>query len=599
MLFNNNNNIVNNPRVRAKVTLRATPVLLLSLNFEKMQAAFAAKMQNLERFGSSLQIVFGESLKLAASSHAMTKALQNVDPGDINGSSLQVERRGPKKGARRREMIRLGKDEMNLVEHPFGVLWPKETENSVMFYHWDATHPITGKVLPASWMVSGHADHGLPNASDERIYLVLMELTREAGFTSPTVHFSRHDLIKRLGWPDTSQSYDMIERGFERLQGVTINAKNAFWNHREKTYVNAGFNVLDHFVINAERPGPKSVGRSGKPVSFFCWSDFLFHSFENGYIRSLDLDFALSLQSDIALRLYRYLDKKAYDGRPSFEVDIFNLCIGHLGMKPNLFPSKLKERLKPAHDELIARGFLHEVEYEKTRTPERKSLKVRYHFSARILAPVEEAALMPVQGELELFGPVTDSTSAGETTSSSETSSSSASEEWSDEQRELLARMEGVKVSSPIAHELLRNNAPSALRHQLDCLADRKPRSKAATFVKSVRELWALPDEYVKRLEAQEAELNRRVEFDLQEAEKARQKAAERAQEAQSEEEAVRLDAMWDKLDEITRARIDAQVMGKLGILGRTGRGDAAKIAFRRAALRELLQAATATSDAS
>lgn len=519
----------------------------------------------------------------------MTKALQNIDPGDINGSSLQVERRGPKKGARRREIIRLGKDEMNLVEHPFGVLWPKETENSVMFYHWDATHPITGKVLPASWMVSGHGDYGLPNASDERIYLVLMELTREAGFTSPTVYFSRHDLIKRLGWPDTPQYYDMIERGFERLQGVTINAKNAFWNHREKTYVNAGFNVLDHFVINAERPGPKSVGRGEKRVSFFCWSDFLFHSFENGYIRSLDLDFALSLQSDIALRLYRYLDKKAYDGRQTFEVDIFNLCIGHLGMKPNLFPSKLKERLKPAHDELIARGFLHDVEYEKTRTPERKSLKVRYHFSARALAPVEEMAPAPVQGELQLFGPTTDA--VGE-----EGSSSTASEEWSDEQREVLARMEAIKVSLPIAHELLRNNQTTALRHQLDCLTDRKPRSKAATFVKSVRELWALPDEYVKRLEAQDAEEKRRVEFDDQQAEKARQKAAERQETARLEQEAVQLDAMWEKLDETTRERIDAQVVGKLGILGRTGRGDAAKIAFRRAALRELLQAATTTS---
>ncbi len=538
----------------------------------------------------------------------MTKALANIDPGDINGSSIQAERRGPKKGARRREIIRLGKDEMNLVEHPFGVLWPKETENSVMFYHWDATHPITGKILPASWMVSGHADHGLPNASDERIYLVLMELTREAGFTSPTVHFSRHDLIKRLGWPDTSQSYDMIERGFERLQGVTINAKNAFWNHREKTYVNAGFNVLDHFVINAERPGPKSTGRGEKPVSFFCWSDFLFHSFENGYIRSLDLDFALSLQSDIALRLYRYLDKKAYDGRQTFEVDIFNLCIGHLGMKPNLFPSKLKERLKPAHDELIARGFLHEVDYEKTRTPERKSLKVRYHFSARAAslwvsdapepAPVQPA---PVQGELELFGPTTDSSGAGEASSSA---SFSSTDEWSDEQRELLGRMETIKVSLPIVHELLRNNQTTALRHQLDCLADRKPRSKAATFVKSVRELWALPDEYVKRLEAQNAEEKRRVEQDQQEAEKARQKAAERQKTARLEQEGAQLDAMWEKLDETTRERIDAQVMEKLGILGRTGRGDAAKIAFRRAALRELLQAASAqaasaTQDAS
>lgn len=50
---------------------------------------------------------------------------------------------------------------------------------------------------------------------------------------------------------------------------------------------------------------------------------------------------------------------------------------------------------------------------------------------------------------------------------------------------------------------------------------------------------------------------------------------------------------MWEKLDDVTRSRIDAEVDEKLGVVGRMGRGDAARIAFRRAALRELLTKVT------
>ena len=493
--------------------------------------------------------------------------------------------RNPRK---KKEPIRLGKDEMNLIEHPFGILWEKEPDDSVMYYAWDNTDPETGKIIPASWTVAGHPDHGLPRGSDERLYLVMMELTREARFESPVVYFSRHDVLKRLGWNTGQRSYDQLKGALNRLQGVTINAENAFYNPKRKNYSTVAFNVIDLFRLDTMNADGT---RDERGPSLWKWSDVLFDSFQDGFIRSIDLEFALSIKGDIALRLYRYLDKKTYDGRRTFEIDLFNLCIGHLGMKPNLYPSKLKERLKPAHDELLARGFLTGIEFEKTRTTGRKSEKVRYRFGD--IAPAEaslsssepkQSLLPPLQPTLfdapspavlpALPAPVQEPVEGGEP----------------DAQRAgLLERMEAIRVSPQIARELLDQWPASAIEHQLDCLDDRKPRSKPATFVKSVREMWALPDEYVSRVEAQEREQKRRVEQEEQEAEKARQKAAERAETARLEQEGAQLDAMWEKLDAVIRERIDAEVNGKLGILGRTGRGDAAKIAFRRAALRELL----------
>jgi hypothetical protein len=117
--------------------------------------------------------------------------------------SLRVSRRSGTKGNKRviqANPIRLGKDELNLIEHPFAVLWQKEAADAIIYYEWDAKHPVSGKLLPASWMVAGHRDHGLPTAGDERVYLVLLEITREAGFENPIVHFSRYDILQRLGW---------------------------------------------------------------------------------------------------------------------------------------------------------------------------------------------------------------------------------------------------------------------------------------------------------------------------------------------------------------------------------------------------------------
>lgn len=506
------------------------------------------------------------------------------------------------------EFVRLGKDEMNLIEHPFAMLWQRESGDSVIFHEWDQVHPVTGKILRATWTVTGAKEYGLPTASDERVYLVLMELSRESSFRERSVGFSRHEVVKRLGWSHNDRSYGMLEDAFNRLTGVTIYAKNAFWNPKRKTYSTGAFHMLEHFLIENESPG--RIGESGKArVSFFAWSEFVFESFQNGYIRSIDLDFALSLSGDIALRLYRYLDKKAWDGRHKFEIDIFNLCIGHLGMKPNIYPSKLRERLKPAHEELIERGFLKSVSFEKTRQTERKSEKVIYAFArgegalpASPEAGTQGDEAAPVQGTLLFGAPDDEPTGAfssgvvlaipGSTQTvehGQELQEEELAPALSPEQEGLLARMEAIRVSVPIARELLEKWPSSAIRCQLDCLEDRQPKNRAATFVKSVRELWALPDEYVRRIEAQEAAQMRRMEQDQQEAEGARLRALERQETARLEQEAVQLDAMWGKLDEATRNRIDSEINGKLGILGQMGRGETARISFRRTALRELL----------
>ena len=56
--------------------------------------------------------------------------------------------------------------------------------------------------------------------------------------------------------------------------------------------------------------------------------------------------FALSLNSPIALRLYRYLDKKRHGendrARYSFQIELHRLCELHLGMTRSASPPRSK-----------------------------------------------------------------------------------------------------------------------------------------------------------------------------------------------------------------------------------------------------------------
>ena len=487
------------------------------------------------------------------------------------------------------EIVRLGKDEMNLVEYPFAVLWKGSEKDAIISSEWETRHPISGKMLKAKWCVLGHPQMGLPRASDELVYLVLMELTREAGMQR-TVFFSRYDLLKRLGWRHDPPQYRMLDDAFKRLQSVKIQADNAYWSAKDKSFRNVGFSLIEVYDLQAEKPGRKSA-QSELPVSYFTWNEVIFASFQEGYLKSLDLNFALALKGDLSLRLYRYLDKKSYDGRPDFEIELEALCARHLGMKPAPYPSKLKERLKPAHDELMARGFLSGFEYEPMKT--RKGEKVRYLFAprAKSLSPAEAPTSTATPGEPNVARPAGEQLSLGRIFESA--SPSPASRDLDDldtlpvEEVDLLSRLLGLKISPEVARELLRATPPDVLRLQLDCLADRGPKDPAAVLVKALRQGWEAPAKYLERVGAQErAEIARTARESAQVA-KAAQKAATALKTAFQEQKAAEMDALWEKLDVETQKSIDQEAVQRLGVLGTPGRAQAGLLAMRRALLRE------------
>ena len=265
-----------------------------------------------------------------------------------------------------------GRDEMNLAGHPFALLQsPQQCSATSIFYQWQ--RKVNAREVTASWRVETSAAFGLPGPEEELLYLVLLQLTREAAEAAGTpgdwplqVRFSRGDLLRRMGWDIGARRYAALELAFNRLVAVSIAAKYAFYDARAKAPASAvTFHILNEFALVDEPRGRKSQGTL--PLSHFEWNTTLHTSFLAGNVRSLALDFAISLENPTSRRLFRLLELLRYASkppRPQISIGVFKLR-DRLGMAPYRYPSKICEKLAPAVEELKRGGYLESMTLEK------------------------------------------------------------------------------------------------------------------------------------------------------------------------------------------------------------------------------------------
>ena len=259
---------------------------------------------------------------------------------------------------------RIGKDELNLTEFPIALLSSRGSESQKTLEFSDTIRGENNKPVKRQWIVTGSDKFGLPVSGDEDIILSLLEATKDDGFASRMVPISRYDIIERLGIPHTGPSYQRVKEALDRLAGVQIYARNAFWDKTIKRYTSVSFGILEGYVLVDETPGRKTEQLKFKHLSSITWNEIIFKSFLAGNLKSLNLNRYFTLRSATARRLYRYLDKKFYDQKGCFEINLFRLAYERLGMsRSRRYPSQVKEKLAQAHEELIRCGFLDRVEY--------------------------------------------------------------------------------------------------------------------------------------------------------------------------------------------------------------------------------------------
>lgn len=245
---------------------------------------------------------------------------------------------------------------MNLAEFPLTVLSTRSNPKLKTLEFSDSIRGKSGETIERKWIITGADKFGLPTSSDDEVLLGLLKLTVDDGFRDRKIFFTRYELLRILRWTTEGRSYERLQRALDRLSGVRIKATNAFYDNESKSHSTRNFGILDGYEIND--------GRSTAPKpSFFTWSDVLFKSFQVGFIKKLDLDFYLGLQSAVTKRLYRYLDKHFWY-KSRLQVNLFILAHEKVGISRNYaYASSLRQQLDPAIEELIKLGFLAGAEY--------------------------------------------------------------------------------------------------------------------------------------------------------------------------------------------------------------------------------------------
>lgn len=115
------------------------------------------------------------------------------------------------------------KDEMNLAEFPLCALAHRLNPEVKTLRFEDRIHDkSTGNTITRQLTITGSDAYGLPTEKDDEVLLGLIQLTRLRGFADRKVFFTRHELIRMLGWRDDSKSYARVEASLNRWTGVTL-----------------------------------------------------------------------------------------------------------------------------------------------------------------------------------------------------------------------------------------------------------------------------------------------------------------------------------------------------------------------------------------
>ena len=249
---------------------------------------------------------------------------------------------------------RRGRDELNIAEFPLTALSNRIANGAKTLEFKDRIFDKAANQLVERKLTVTAADkYGLPTALDDEVILALVQLSKKHEFNSKVVTFSRYEIIRILGWKDQTSSYRRIEESLDRWLGVTLKYENAWWNAEEKTWMTEGFHILDRLTTVKD-------DASGTKRNAFVWNDLIFKSFQDGNLKSLDLEAYRSLRSSVAKRLYRLLDKRFYMRRRQ-EFDLIELGSHKLGLSRNYSVGSLKAKLHPAVEELERMGFIKTV----------------------------------------------------------------------------------------------------------------------------------------------------------------------------------------------------------------------------------------------
>lgn len=270
--------------------------------------------------------------------------------------------------------------EGNFEEHPYFRVGDRNAGTGVMHYT-NELRTREGHILKQSWTVRAATGRGLPGRFDQDVYVALLQIIDQRGLPDDGwLSFSIYELVELMGRGHSGRDYRQVRDSLLRLSSTTIESDNSFYHGGKKTYITDSFNLLSAVKLSEyEDPDGERSDRNAVLLS-----DYFLESYQANYLKNIDSRFYWSLSSPVAKRLYRLIDKKR-TGRHTWQAELFSLR-KRIPLSEYKYASKIKEKLAPAHAELIEKEFLEEVGYRKSQGDEYVVYKISDRYQERLSA---------------------------------------------------------------------------------------------------------------------------------------------------------------------------------------------------------------------
>jgi len=254
-------------------------------------------------------------------------------------------------------------------------------------------------------------DCAVPHGRDSDVVVGLVNAYIMQGMPeNRTITLNVNELIRLSGLTVGGKMYAQVEESIERLYSVSYKMYDSWWDASRQNFTTStlDFRIISRLHRTLTTPQP-NVGRfTGKSELVLTLSEEIAESIQAGHLRALDPAIYASLTQPLARTVYRTLEEMrapvGHQPMAQYQVRLMDWGL-HLGLftstaphpdkekerrnqgsaQPNatLPPSKpptatkVQRSLEPAHENLIAAGYLQEVEYHGRG----QSLTVRYHFN--------------------------------------------------------------------------------------------------------------------------------------------------------------------------------------------------------------------------
>jgi Replication initiator protein A len=418
----------------------------------------------------------------------------------------------------------LGRDEMNLAEFPITLLTdrvPKDQKEAV--YQDEIYDERTGRRLIRKLTIQA-GNYGLTTAVDDEVILALIQMTkRKNQFTDRKVEFSRHELLRLLGWSGGGASYERILTSLRKWTSVYLDYENAWRDNRAKAWTTKGFHIIETFEFNDSRTVDDQLELL---PSYIIWNEVIFESFQAGYLKPLDYDLCSGLSNSTAKRMYRFLDKR-FHHKPDWMFDLKELAHEHIGLSRNYDgPAHLKRKLQPAISELESVGFLEPLSDSDRFPKDGKSWKIHLIQKSSALPP------LPAPGN-----------------------------DAAAEPRSLVTELTERGVTKATAAELMQRHPAETIQLKIDVFDwmlekqdKRVAKSPAGYLVKSINDDYAAPKGFLSKAEQRQQQEARQAK----ERQVAEDRRSKQEQDAREKAERQAIDAYWESLTPEQQAEIDA-----------------------------------------